>query len=234
MKYFRSRNSATSTRPYYTVDEVEDMCSSELQRSGCLLLEPGPIRIERFIEKRFGVTPEYADIGDDILGFSRFGLRGVNAIIVSKKFGEVDTVSSERRLRTTLAHEAGHCLLHAHLFSGGETPQDLFGHEMDEPKILCREVTGISAAPSNQYRGNWWEYQANMAIGSLLLPRQLLLKAIEPNLENRGLLGLPALSAAGRKLAEGQLAHIFDVNPIVVRIRLEQLFPVKDDAQLSL
>ena len=39
----------------------------------------------------------------------------------------------------------------------------------------------------------WWEFQANKAMGALLLPKALVGKAREPFLEAQGMLGLPAL-----------------------------------------
>ena len=235
MTHLRSRQGPVRRRPFYTSNEIEDICTVELRNFGLLPDKPEPIRIDRFVEKRFDVALEYEDIGPDVLGYSKFGPKGVVAIVVSTALDADGTLSSERRLRTTLAHEAGHCLLHAHLFVDGPAPTNLFGEEPEVgPKILCREVTGVSQKTPQRYDGNWWEYQANMAIGALLLPRALVYVAIEPFLEVQGMLGIPILTDISRIAAERQLATVFDVNPVVVRIRLGELYPKDNSNQMSL
>jgi hypothetical protein len=93
---------------------------------------------------------------------------------VSKALDEEGSKPAERRLRTTLAHEGGHGLLHAHLFVLGAKPASLFGDAIasDASKILCRE-DGIPAGATNEskYGGRWWEFQANQAMSALLLPK---------------------------------------------------------------
>lgn len=236
MRYARATRGPAKQRPYYSIDEIENICLSELRNVGLLPDGPEPIRIDRFVEKRFNVPLVYEDIGSDILGYSKFGPKGVEAIVVSSALDAEGTQASERRLRTTLAHEAGHCLLHAHLFAIGPTPTNLFGEAPEVgPKILCREVSGV--ADNNQqrrYDGNWWEFQANKAIGALLLPRSLVYRAVEPFLEAQGMLGIPALTDTRRIAAERELVSVFDVNPVVARIRLGDLYPVDNSNQLTL
>ena len=67
------------------------------------------------------------------------------------------------------------------------------------------------------YRGRWWEFQANQAIGSLLLPRPLVNAFLDQS-------GTPIPTPAERGSLAKKAAAIFDVNPIVVRIRLDSLF----------
>ncbi len=235
MKYVRTNRGPVNKRPHYTVEEMEEICTTELQRTGLYPDVPAPIRIDRFIEKRFKISPTYDDTGPDILGYSTFGPNGVQAIIIAKQLDEAGAVSAERRLRTTLAHEAGHCLLHAYLFVEGFRPASLFGDDApDEPKILCRDVTGLSQSSGRGYDGNWWEFQANKAIGGLLMPRSLVYEAIKPFLESQGLLGLSVLPDTNRPTAERSLAEIFDVNPVVARIRLTDLYSEKNQGQLTL
>src|SRR3989441_11554119 len=65
----------------------------------------------------FRSTPTYEDLDKGVLGFTQFGRTGVQAIVVARALDEDGTRPAERRIRTTLAHEAGHGLLHAHLFA---------------------------------------------------------------------------------------------------------------------
>jgi hypothetical protein len=52
-------------------------CTDELRAVKLLPDRTEAIRIERFIEKRFGVTPEYADLPEGILGMMQFPARGM-------------------------------------------------------------------------------------------------------------------------------------------------------------
>jgi hypothetical protein len=84
----------------------------ELIAAEILPNNPEPIRIDRFIEKKFGISAEYEDLGDGILGMTQFGSKGVARIIVARSLDEEGTEVAARQIRTTLAHEAGHGLLH--------------------------------------------------------------------------------------------------------------------------
>ena len=192
------------------------------------------------MEKRFNIRPSYEDLPAGLLGFTLFGPQGVEAIVVSKALDEESTQIAERRLRTTLAHESGHGLLHAHLFAFGTRPDSLFGDALDarNPKILCRPG-GISGSETPRMRKppyRWYEYQANQAMGVLLLPKSLVQTALTSAfiLTPQGVLGTPILAANQRQAAIQLLADTFDVNPVVAKLRLEALFPLAAERQLML
>lgn len=232
MKSRRTRSRSLPERPFYREEEIERICEDALRSVSLLPDSPSPIRIDRFIEKKF-VPPTYEDLPDGVLGFTTFGPAGVQAVCVSRQLDDSGKVG-ERRVRTTLAHEGGHGLLHAHLFAlQGVEP--LFGDVSDpaKPKVLCRdEASGTSRGPG--YDGRWWEFQANTAMGCLLLPKVLVEKVLETYLVSRGLLGLKVLDPAKRNHGSRELSEVFDVNPVVARLRLEKLFPVANDEQLAL
>jgi hypothetical protein len=230
MKTFKSTRGPFSDQPFYTESDFESICSDELSKLDFMPSQPQPIRIDRFVERRF-IAPTYEDLGEGILGLSKFSVEGVLEIIVSEQLDAEGGKVSERRVRTTLAHEAGHCLLHTHLFAREFSKQPLFADYTDpnKPKVLCREK--VSGA---HYAGDWWEVQANKAMACLLLPKCLVEIAIEPHLTARGLLGLKSLEQVNRGQAERELAEVFDVNPVVVRYRVDQLYPAVADGQLLL
>jgi hypothetical protein len=152
MRTYRSKAGPFAEQPFYEPFEIESICVDELQKLNLYPSDPAPIRIDRFIEKRFGVAPTYEDLPHGLLGFTLFGEKGVEKIVVAKSLDDEGTRPAERRLRTTLAHEAGHGLLHAHLFVLGSRPDSLFGDGLahDAQKILCREggVSGIGVVPT--------------------------------------------------------------------------------------
>jgi len=237
MKTFRSKSEPFSEQPFYEPAEIESICLDELQKVNLYPTDPSPIRIDRFVEKRFGVVPTYEDLPKGLLGFTRFGTKGVEEIVVAKALDDEGTQPAERRLRTTLAHEGGHGLLHAHLFAFGTRPDSLFGDGLagDAPKILCRDggVSGVELKSKKPpYR--WWEFQANLAMGALLLPKPLVAKALEGILTVQGMLKRPSLPSEDREDAVRLLADVFDVNPILALIRLEALYPSAADRQLTL
>lgn len=216
-------------RLFLPIPRIERLCEEALRSVDLLPNSPSAVRIERFIEKKFGLTPQYDELPSGVLGYTAFGPSGPTSMVVDRGLADTDSTVAQRRISTTLAHEAGHCLFHAHFFAETHRSGILFDTDDDQttvPKILCRDE------PSPSYDGKWWEYQANAAIGALLLPRDLVFTAAQPFLENRGLLGLPYLPTAMRRNAEVEISGIFDVNPIVARIRLGDMFPSEGEPTL--
>jgi hypothetical protein len=237
MKVYRTTSGPFSERPYFEATEVEKICNDELQKVGLLPKSPEPIRIDRFIEKKFKISFSYDDMPDNVLGCTMFGVKGVEGIAVSRLLGEEGSKYSERRVNTTLAHESGHGLLHAHLFALDLQTKSLFGNSKDVTgsKILCRSggIEGLDERKANQYSGQWWEYQANLAIGALLMPRRLVEIVLEPLLKEAGSLGCRVLEKANRQAGVDLLVNTFDVNPIVAKIREDSLFPEVQNSLLT-
>jgi len=233
MKTYRSKSGPFLEQPFYEPSEVESICIDELQKLNLYPSTPSPIRIDRFIEKRFHIQPAYEDLPRGLLGFTRFGEKGVEQIVIAKSLDDEGTVPAERRLRTTLAHEGGHGLLHAHLFVLAPRPESLFGDGLasDAPKILCREggVSGVEHAENRKAPYRWWEYQANLAMSALLLPRPLVEMTLMVVLPDNGSFAKPPLPHDRRDYAIHLLSTTFEVNPIVARIRLEGLYPPSTD-----
>lgn len=236
MRTYRTNTGPFTERPFYTDIEIENICTDELHALSMFPSVPSPIRIDRFIEMRFKVTPEYRDLGDDVLGITQFGPRGVQAVIVARSLDEEGTKTAERRIRSTLAHEAGHGLLHAHLFVPDLNERPLFGDYSDPkaPMILCRDIPDVRKGHLPGYKGQWWEYQANLAIGGFLLPRLLMGVALDHVLETGGSFGTKVLAATRREQAARILADTFEVNPVVARIRMQQVYPAADEGQFQL
>jgi hypothetical protein len=229
MKPFRTTTGPFLERPYFTDQQIESTCLDALRSVQLLPDIPQPIRIDRFVEKKF-VSPSYEPLPDGVLGMTKFGKDGVQAIIIAEALDQDQSRSSERRIRTTLAHEAGHCLFHTYLFALSTPGRSLFGDfsEPDKPKVLCRDE-GVAGAGSS-YNGHWWEYQANKAIGALLLPTPLVDAALSDLMLTSGL-GFHSFDHSRSEEAVRLLAEVFDVNPAVARIRLSELYPIDSRQQ---
>jgi hypothetical protein len=70
-------------------------------------------------------------------------------------------------------------------------------------------------------------------MGGLLCPRALVQEALKPFLVLSGSLGGVTLDENRREGAIRALADIFDVNPIVAKIRITELYPT-ETGQLQL
>jgi hypothetical protein len=75
--------------------------------------------------------------------------------------------------------------------------------------------------------------QANKAIGALLMPGRLVGQAAEKFVTETAM-GLKVFDNSKLEAAARELADIFEVNPAVARIRLDQLFLCNSNAQLTL
>lgn len=222
-----------SHRPYYTEQRLDAMVTEELRRVDLLPEVAGPIRVERFIEKRFNIVPSYEDLPVGLLGMTCFGQEGVQGVVIAKSLTEERSTVAERRINSTLAHEAGHMLLHEDLFKAQSSDDTgaLFEEDLDTPRqrILCREdVLNLldGTRTRHRYDGRWWEYQANMVIGALLLPRCLVDNMLSPFLVSQGQLAVVHVLDDERRVEAIQtLSDAFEVNPAVARIRVDAMYP---------
>jgi len=228
MKEFRTKEGPFPVRLLYEIEEIDQICTDALRSKRLLPTEPEPIKIDLFLERYFGVIVDYKDLGDGIMGSTVFNSMGVvTGFIISPKIEEDGTTVGERRSRSTLAHEGGHGLLHPRLFMKDQTG-DLFGGAVkptkSTPNFLCRnsDIGAVGGIP--KYDGRWWEWQANRAIGGLLLPKKLV-ATVAACFTSEGNFG-PELPEAKRTELEREIAKTFDVNPAVARIRVAEMFPV--------
>ena len=224
MRTYRPKVGPFLTAYHFEHDEIDQLCLDALKQGKFLPGVPSPIRIEAFIESYFECTVDYRDLGSGVLGFTAFSSKGkVTEVVVSSALAD-GTESNNRRLNSTFAHEAGHCLLHAGLFI--DAGRELIMRDdvdLGARKILCRD----NQVGYGQRAGSrWWEYQANRAIGGFLLPRALVEESVADCVVHGVVTGSPQLVEARRHNAEQHVADIFKVNPVVARYRLEELYPL--------
>lgn len=214
--------------PWFADGAIDTACARALVEAELLPRTPDFIRIDRFIERRFGITHEYEELKPGVLGFTEFSRDGVRRIVVAASL-DSGTVVDRRRERSTLAHEAGHGLFHAHLFIDGGHPE-LLAPTTAGPTVLCRDEDFSATAT----RGRRHEWQANGAIGGLLLPKKLVSVVAEKYLVPTGPLGTAELPPESREALVVELTEVFDVNRPVARIRVDGMFPVANASQLTL
>lgn len=213
--------------------EIDEICLEALKLQSLLPSSPAPIRIERFVEKQFKTALIYEDLGPGNLGCTVFNSSGtVEAIMVSRFLEEQNTIPARRRVRSTVAHEAGHGLLHGPLFMDTDWPGFMNGADGKTRRLILCRSEDILVDTERSYAGRWWEFQANQAMGSLLLPSPLMYAFLDQSEINSASFGSGILSPAQRESLAKNAAVIFDVNPVVVRIRLDSLFPQKKNHQI--
>lgn len=220
-------------------EEIEDACCDALNERDLMPAEPGAVDIERFIEKHFQLHVEYRnDLGAGVLGCTQFDTRGKPVRVIIGDTEEDPSESYERRIRSTLAHEGGHALLHPILFmSDGSQQMDIWKGESEnidfsQSRILCRGDDLSGKTSKGRYDGRWWEWQANQAIGGFLMPRKLVMALLDDLLQKGVLTGVGTLSPGHRDEATQRLVDTFDVNPAAAKVRINVLFPKGESHQM--
>ena len=207
---------------------IERICLDALRSVGLLPSEPSPIRIDRFVEKFFSVEVGYDDLsksyGQGVMGVCKFRRDGtVSQVLVDQGIESRNPELAELLLRSTMAHEAGHGLLHGGLFAekfraddeilaAGIIPARVSNEGIIQDGFACR---GLERTPS---RYDWWEVQANKAMASLLLPKALVMECL------RTAMTIPAPTL---KEVASVVARQFNVSISMATYRIESEFKTR-------
>ena len=152
------------------------------QLTACRLLPdaPGPVAVEKFCDRKWGVPEDYQALDSDVMGLTAFTYKGLDRIVINTVLEEDSSPTGRRRMRSTLAHEVGHAVLHEDLFVEKlifeRNQGELFGalNRSAPSAIVCRN-NDIFGAPQ---RTQWWEIQANKFMAAVLLPEPLFLQVV--------------------------------------------------------
>ena len=137
------------------IGEIDEICLEALKTQSLLPTSPAPIRIERFVEKQFKTALIYEDLGPGNLGCTIFNSSGgVEAILVSRFLEEQNTIPARRRVRSTVAHEAGHGLLHGPLFMETHSPDLVNGADGKNRRLIHAGRKTFSWIPSGRMQAN--------------------------------------------------------------------------------
>ncbi|WP_027714915.1 ImmA/IrrE family metallo-endopeptidase [Desulfuromonas sp. TF] len=150
--------------------------------------------IEHFVDVRLedltGIQPDYSRLPPEIYGYTD---PEQQKMVIQADLAEDD--DSERFLRSTLAHETGHCILHVPIL---RQAQKYHIFKQEKGAHLYRKESGLPL-----YQNPEW--QAWRFAGALLMPKDLVVQMLKEGLSERG------------------LANKFNVNPAFVRYRLKSL-----------
>jgi hypothetical protein len=228
-----------STRPrewriephYYLRDYLEELCERTVSEFCTETygqeLAPLPTDVlTQLLERDTSVLNLYATLDD--------GINGMTTMFGSERLPRVDIAAElsrqwfrENRLRTTLAHEYAHVLLHAPLWraqckTGGQEGETLIAQ-------ACRRETVEDNAP----RSDRIEWQAGYICGALLMPQRRVDRLVGRFRSTRSFAPvLLAGSADAEELVE-RVTIGFRVSRLAARVRLGQLGVVRDDMRAS-
>ena len=200
------------SRVWYEADEIEAITADAL-RKAALWPRPGALAtdIEQLVEVFLGAAVDYGgELPERTLGFTEFG--EPHRVVVRRRLTELalsphGSAGLRGRWRATLAHEAAHILLHAHL--------DLRSRTSGVTETL------LDGAMESLATGrDWREVQANMGMAALLMPRGPFLAEARRMLERRVVfLPLSVDALTGRRLVE-LLGATFETSQEATRLRL--------------
>lgn len=208
-------------RVWYDEAEIDSIMEDELRKAGRRHRDRcTPVDVDAFVEGHLGVTPTYVTLPAGVQGATDFSPNGKVKMRICAELSERASrrePGAENLVRTTLAHEAAHVLLHRALFL--KQSESLFGGEAIN-RALCRDVRPVST-----YTGEWWEWQANRGMGALLLPRREVVQFVSAN---------QVAKESGDESILRDVAERFQVSTQVVRYRFEQLSAPSNAAQLTM
>ncbi len=228
-----------STRPserriephYYTRDYLEELCERTViefcTETYGQELAPLPTDVlTQLLERDTSVLNLYAALDD--------GINGMTTMFGGDRLPRVDIAAAlsrqwfrENRLRTTLAHEYAHVLLHAPLWRA----QCMAGGQEGEALIAqaCRRDT----VEDHAQRGARIEWQAGYICGALLMPKRRIDLLVGRFLSTCSVAPLLVAGSADAEELVERVTVGFRVSRLAARVRLGQLGVVKDEMPAS-
>lgn len=220
MRESRDPSGRMPCRLYYEESEIDAIMEDEFRRAGKPRFGSGDaVDVDAFIENHLNLTPQFVPLPAGVQGATDFFPDGRAEMRIceslSTRAGNSEP-GAENLIRTTLAHEAAHYLLHRLLFL--KQTEDLFGGQASR-RELCRDIRPVAG-----YSGEWWEWQANRGMGALLLPKSEMLPFIRANRDGIESGDVEFIRAVAKRYA---------VSTQVVRFRFDQLMTPTHRDQMS-
>jgi hypothetical protein len=226
MRQYRGPNG--EDRIWFEPSEIEKIMEAELRKAALMPTDEAPVvKLETFVERHVkAVLDQYADLDPTVLGVTEFFEGRQPRISLNKDLtgSALDEDESPPgvlgRWRATLAHEAGHVLLHRSLFEFAVGNMNLFDRNQAQVagsrqlhRCLKRDVAHDGSG------ADWREVQANQAMAALLMPKSFFKKFARHHV---GQLypGKDVIPAGGEDRTAKVLAPLLQVSKQAARIRL--------------
>lgn len=202
MRWVRDATGRFPRRPHYELPELESACADlllELRRvrhTGSQAVSTDDLTV--LVEQHAADLDLFADLPPEVDGVTEFARDARPRVRVAERLSSQARLAN--RLRTTLAHELAHVVLHN--FIWWFDPGVPFDPHALSPRCILRARSV-----------DWMEWQANYCAGALLMPADALDPPEEPVWER---------SARGRLLIRGVQTR-FEVSAQAATTRLRQL-----------
>ena len=213
VKWVRDGTGRFSERPHYDPAALDQECEAVVRnfltdKYGRSRYPISTDDLTVLIEQHAADLDQFADLAAAIEGRTTFHPPHQPDVAINRRLQDERYLN---RLRTTLAHELGHVLLHSFVWT--------FAAPRDDRSFVCNREQVIGAAT-----GDWMEWQAGYASGAYLVPRTALARLIgEPD----GSWPSQDSDAGLKMIAEVQ--QEFEVSEAAARVRLSQLRYVLPD-----
>jgi len=205
VRWLRDASGRFPRRPHYEPAELEAVCAelrAELHQirppGGCGALTTDDLTV--LIEQRAADLDLYADLPPDLDAVTDFAIGVRPRVRVAARLSSQPR--SANRLRTTLAHELAHVVLHNFIWWFNPDTGVRFDPAALSPRCLLKVRAG-----------DWMEWQANYCAGALLIPAETFSDAHAAVWER---------SSEGRALIR-TVQQQFGVSSQAATIRLRQL-----------
>jgi hypothetical protein len=204
MRWLRDASGRFPRRPHYTESELEDVCA-DLLRELRQLRDTGEPAVDTddlsvLVEQHAADLDLFADLPAEFDGVTDFSRDARPHVRIAARLSS--QARFEHRLRTTLAHELAHVVLHNFIWWFSPDSGVPFDPHALSPRCALRARAV-----------DWMEWQANYCAGALLVPAAELDTPFEPVWER---------SSGGRALIRAVQTR-FDVSAQLARIRLRQM-----------
>jgi Zn-dependent peptidase ImmA (M78 family) len=160
---------------------IERAALGLLEETRLMPSSPAKVQIDKVCDRKWGFPEDYRDLGDEYMGRATFTVNGLASIEVNARLEEDRSRPGVCRLRSTVAHEIGHGVLHESLFV------EKLRFERDQMSLFADVERPPAPAAQIMTRGNvtgvaqpfdWWELQANRFMAEILMPKPLFLQVI--------------------------------------------------------
>jgi hypothetical protein len=216
VKMIPDRTGRFRERPYYELSELEERSEQAItaflrQRYG---FDRSPVPTEAFtvlIERDatdLDLSATLSDKEHDVFGVTYF-LRGKKPHVrILRELWEQSW--RVNRLRTTLAHEYGHVLLHTWLYDRPDAP---LGPQTCYSRTMLPTVGVV----------DWMEWQAGYVSGALLMPQTFIGREVNVYFRSREISSSVARDSREAAELAQRISLIFEVSSEAAAVRLSQL-----------
>lgn len=221
MQYVPDSSGLFTNRPEYTQAEIDELAEIHIRGFMQSVEKPYSIPITNddltvFIEQYADYLNLYADLscyGTGVEGVTEFYTDRRPIVLITSELS--NRSYSHHRLRTTLAHELGHVLIHGPLFTVALTM-------IVQPRCQTHRSTTFSST-ENTIKNKWMEWQAWQFARSLLMPQTNIYQHTSTFMERTGRTHYNQLIHGHKSDLIKSTAKWFDVSEQIALIRLQEL-----------